>query len=558
MKMRKITKFILIITVLTLLMLPGAWAQNNQKVEIGGPKFGGTLRIGKVRRPRNLDCRWSAWGEASHLFMCEPAFIHKPTGGPWNIVPAGWVKSYTFSEDKKTLTLHIKKGITYHDGIPLDAEAVAWGYKKRIIEPELYTILWVEHPEHPEKDIKVLDKYTVQINLKYAAPDFLQQLACCACWARAAATPKGRERYGEDYGSEMAYGNGPFKVKEWVKGDHLTYVRNNDYWWAPSFAKHQGPPYLKEVTIEFIPEATTRVQMLKAGELDMLYDVPPVSYQELKENPDIKVQSALTGNDYELIFNVTNPPVDEIKVRKALSYGVKREPIIEVAFEGLAEPQHTLYTIKAYRRDTTHKVSYDPEKAKKLLEEAGWVDTDEDGVRDKDGKPLKVKLWSLTTPRDKLATQIIQQIWQEIGVKADITLYEEGTLTDKTEAGDHEALLYGHQLVSLADQRWILNPSSTHGYPHFSFSDTPKLRELINATWVATTREGLEKAMDNVINYVTDQAYRCPIARIKKTIAYNKDLQNVQIVGESYWSWLPYMHDVYWKSIYEENLKEQE
>ncbi|MFB6291582.1 MAG: ABC transporter substrate-binding protein [Candidatus Bipolaricaulia bacterium] len=551
----KKTVYLLAIVFMVSLIAVSVVAEENSKISMDDPRYGGKLVIGKASGPRNMDSRWTTWGDAAHSLKNEPMFMPIPSGGPTDITHAGWIDSYEFPKNK-TLILHLKEGVTYQDGVPLDAEAVKWGILKRLTTKKLWSAdFTVAHPENPEKDIEVVDDTTVKIHLKRPDPLLPVRLASYTAWAWASETPRARKRYGEEYGSKMAYGNGPFVFKEWVRGDHLTFERYEKYWWSPPFIDHKGPAYLKEITFRYIPEATTRIQMLKTGKLDMLFSVPPPFYQSLKDNKKFKVQSALTGKDLEVIFNVTNSPLDEIEVRKALGLAIERGPIIEVAYEGLAEPQHTLYTVKSHVRETTKRVNYDLGKAKSVLKEAGWVDRDGDGFREKDGKDLKVKLWTQGVKQKKLAAQIIQQMWKSVGVKVDITTMERGTLVSKAEAGDHEALLYSHESTARSDLRWFYNPNSTWGYPHFEYSDTQKLRDLISKTFEAQheSLESYSKAMDNLVNYVTNEYYRVPVARIKRAIAFDDGLKNVQIRGESYWSPLPLMHDVYWEHIRKEN-----
>lgn len=551
----KKTVYVLVILLLGSLIVVSAVGEEDSTASMDDPRYGGKLVIGKAYGPRNMDSRWTTWGDAAHSLKNEPMFMPRPSGGPTDITHAGWVDSYEFPENK-TLILHLKEGVTYQDGVPLDAEAVKWGLLERLTTQELWSAdLAVAHPDNPEKDIEVVDDTTVKIHLKNPDPLLPVRLASYTAWAWASETPRARERYGEEYGKKMAYGNGPFVLKEWVKGDRLTFQRYEDYSWSPPFVDHEGPAYLKEITFRYIPESTTRIQMLKTGKLDMLFSVPPPFYQELKDNKDFVVQSALTGKDLEVIFNVTNPPLDELKVRKALGLAIERGPIVEVAYEGLAEPQHTIYTVKSHASGDTERVEYDLGEAKAILEEAGWVDTDGDGFREKDGKDLAVSLWAQGVKQKKLAAQVIQQMWKSIGVKVDITTMERGTLVSKAEAGDHQALIYSHESTARSDLRWFYNPNSTWGYPHFEYSDTQELRNLISKTYEAQTKslEAYAEAMNNVVNYVTTQSYRVPIARIKRAIAFDKGLKNVQIRGESYWSPLPLMHDVYWEHIRKEN-----
>jgi len=148
--------------------------------------------------------------------------------------PGGWIESVENSPDGLVWTFRIKPGVTFHDGSPLDAEAFAWLLRERIMDPAIYSdpLMYVPDVDH----IVVVNKQTLEVRQVGQSWPELPFNMSTPSWVGAMTAPRSVERYGETYGYEMAYGDGPFELEQWVKGDHITFARNEDYWWTPSWA----------------------------------------------------------------------------------------------------------------------------------------------------------------------------------------------------------------------------------------------------------------------------------------------------------------------------------
>ncbi|MFB6290369.1 MAG: ABC transporter substrate-binding protein, partial [Candidatus Bipolaricaulia bacterium] len=300
MRMKRIAVFLVVI-LLTSICTAGVALANTQNSDKTwrSPKYGGTLTLVTVDEPTTMDTLQVTTGMYDHMYISEPPVMVTPEG---NYERAGWLKSFSMSPDEKTWTFQIKKGVKFHDGTKLDAEAFAWILKKRKKDKDIYsTPLWTV----PAENITVLDEYTLQLKQTNPNPNLYASFSS-PVWLGGMRTPKAVEKYGKDYGSAEAYGNGPFKFVEWVKGDYMKLTRNEDYDWAPTFINHQGPPYLKNVVIKYVSEKTTQIQMLKAGKADALLDVPPMYADQLKKNEDINVSTIPTTNLYTVEYNVEN------------------------------------------------------------------------------------------------------------------------------------------------------------------------------------------------------------------------------------------------------------
>lgn len=526
-------------------------------------KFGGTLTLARGWEPLSLDSLLTTYGDQAHIYISEPPFMYGPNG---EFGPAGWIESIENSPDGLIWTFHIKPGVTFHDGTPLDAEAFAWLIRKRIEDPAVYSDTFWNVPDVDH--IVVVDEYTMQIVQEGQPwPELPYQMAVPS-WCGAMRTPRAVERYGEEYGYTMAYGNGPFKLEEWIKGDHMTFVRNEGYWWTPSWAgEHADPegglyypgrPYLEKVVLKYTPEATTRVAMLKAREVDGIIEVPTAHADEIKEIPHIKLLESSSYTIRYIGYNTTKAPLNDEKVRKALNYGINREAIVQVVYFGYAEPAYSPYAATVLETPNTLLLyKYDVDKANALLTEAGWKDTDGDGIRDKDGQPLTFELWSSDETNFRKMAEMAQGMWRELGVDAVLRKFDEATLRARIEAGEHEAIVFEHEWVTKSDlYNWWFGPDYKW-YPQETGLDTPELRNLINKTYEVTTMEEVDETTDALVNYYYGHAALCALVRPENLLAIYDDIKNVipSHMGGGWWGWMPRLYDVYRQDVYEANLE---
>lgn len=505
-------------------------------------KYGGTLVLAKSFEPLSLSPLESNYGDMIHTLLSEPPLMRDPWG---NYVKAGWLESYDVSPDRKTWTFYLKEGVTFGDGEPLNAEALKWNFlerKKRGWRGRHFRFI-------PEENIKVLDEYTLQIEGTRPNPNLLFMLSTPALYG-GIQTPQSFERYGEDYGLKMAYGNGPFKLEEWVKGDHMTFVRNEDYNWAPGFANNPGPPYLKRIKFVFTPEASTRVAMLRTGEVDGIVETPFERIEEIKGMEGVKVISAAAPAAYFTALNVTKPPLNEVEVRKALAYAINRTAIAEQIFYGYATPAYSLYlSAKDELTTTKHLYEYNVSKAAELLEEAGWVDQDGDGIRERDGKDLSFSLWTSNKTEFRRTGEVLQAFWREIGADVKLQRMDEATMRDRVANNEHQATVWQHLWRGLDETKWETHPENKW-YPNQSGFEPPQ--ELIEAQETASTWEEWVKANDVLSNYVYERAPIIRLVRPKFIMAVGENFKNVR-VREGYWAGFPYFYNVYDAEVYKAN-----
>jgi len=325
-----------------------------------------------------------------------------------NIQP-GLAKSWKQLDDD-TWRFYLREGVKFHDGTTFDADAVKYNFDKWLDDPMFSMMLATRLYIESKDQIDAVDDYTVDITT-------IKPLGCL---------PGRLSNPGfvmtspdmDDYG--MPDGTGPFKFEEMSPLETLEVVRNEHYW--------GDGPKLEKLTIKTIFDASTKVMALEAGEVDLIYGVPPSEVSSLESDPDIQVFEKMLPMTTLLRVNAKKRPLSDVRVRKAINYAINKEDIVDYIYEGIGEPAKGFVSPVIYwsADDELEGYPYNPAKAEELLADAGWVDTDGDGYLDKGGKTLKVKLTyvpggGMGFPLTYEATaEAIQDQLKDVGIKVEM------------------------------------------------------------------------------------------------------------------------------------------
>ncbi len=258
--------------------------------------------------------------------------------------------------DNKNYTFFLKKGVRFHNGRELKAADVKFCFE-RALNPE------TKHPYAKDYDavgdIIVKDDYTVTFALKTVNANFLQNIA------RAGAAIYPREAV--DTLKSHPIGTGPFRFEEWVRGDRVVLVKNGDY-------HVKGLPKLDRVTFRFITDPNAVLAALKAGDIDVsLFGLGPEHVQDLLKDARFQVISGDTTNDVILSMNNSRKPYTDVRVRRAMTYGINKSDVLKGAMFGMGKILGTnVDPLNPYYVDMSKAMPYDPARAKQLLAEAGY------------------------------------------------------------------------------------------------------------------------------------------------------------------------------------------
>ena len=329
----------------------------------------------------------------------------------------GLAESWEISDDDLVYTFHLRQGVKFHDGDEFNADAVLTWYNSilegaegsqydatQMVYIKDFITVWIDK-------VEALDEYTVQMTLPKPYAPLLANLAIPI---GGIVSPKAVAS-GLDTVAVNPSGTGAFKLarpEDWTRDSQMVLEANPDYW--------GGAPKVDQLIIKVIPEGSTRLQHVEAGEIDVAWALNPEDVEKARANPDLVVVEDAGLNTNCIVLNVTKDPFTSKEVRQALNYAVNKEELSEGLYNGNMVPAGGVLPPVdwAYNPDLK-SYPYDPEKAKELLAEAGYDESN----------PLTFTLMAYTIPRgynpvgDRLATAI-QEYWSEVGVKADIQTEE--------------------------------------------------------------------------------------------------------------------------------------
>lgn len=267
--------------------------------------------------------------------------------------------------------------------------------------------------------------------------------------------------------SKYVVGSGPYKLDKWITGQSITLSRNDNYW-----NKKEIPNFPNKLVFKTIQDQNAAVVAAKNKETDYMFVIQPIDFVENVKNPEqfnLK-KSLVTEPTYTFIaWNNKNPLFADKNVRWALSYAIDRQSIINNIIYGMGTVVQSPVFIKSkYYNNDLKVIPYDPEKSKQMLTEAGWKDTDGDGIIDKviDGKKTDFKFTFINNnnPKRKKVMLIIIENLKQLGIQADLQEYEWTVFLDKTKKHQFDACYSAWQLsVTPEDPYQIWHSSQSQG-----------------------------------------------------------------------------------------------
>jgi len=395
------------------------------------PVKGGTITLALSAGWDVLDPAATAFTFSRQImqFIYDPLLARDPKTS--KIVP-GLAQSYNVSSDGTTITLKIRGNVKFHDGTVCDADAVAFSLN-RIQDPALKSPM-AATISGPVQSIKATDSSTVVITLKKPFAPFLDSLTQVSL---APVSPTAVQKYGKDYGSHPV-GTGPFMFQSQVPNDNVVLVRNPDYKWAPSFYQHQGAAYLDKVVIRNVPEDATRMALEQSGAIDVVYAPIVSQLPEYQNNRKFSVvQATRPGMPRSFILNTAIWPFDDPKTRQAMPYAINKEQILKSAYGNIGGVADSILTpnLFGYSKATGSTApSYDANKAKQLLADAGWK-PGSDGILVKDGKRFSITYGSQNTTSFNIQDQILQANLKAVGIDMQIQDEEQAAILDDIRRG---------------------------------------------------------------------------------------------------------------------------
>ncbi len=443
------------------------------------PRPGGTLTVITPSDISTLDPHLGH-GFSIRVFsqIFEPLFRKDEKG----VIHSNLAESWRFI-DPTHLQVTLRKGVKFHSGSELTADAVKFTYERQLNPKDRgvdsQVISMVKTP------VTVVDRYTLIIETHKPNAALIDTLS--QEMAALIQDPGEVKKWGKEFGLHPS-GTGPFKFVEWVRGQYIKLAKNPDYW--------GGAPYVDFLVYKVIPEEATRVLALESGEADVLFDTPASAIKSLRANSRIKMFRVPALRDVMVQFNALKPPTDDVRFRRALAQAINAKSIVEeIVTPDLGQLSTGAFPPTVFGNCDVGLPVYDPEKAKQAFAELGYR-LGKDGILEKDGRPLQLTLVvnPARDPRNGEVAEAIQAQLRSLGVDLKVRAYEFATYMRILAGaeGDYNLIFHGYgQPTGDADTKaqFFLSanlPPAGQNSPRFG---SPELDKVIQAAGQEMDRE---------------------------------------------------------------------
>jgi peptide/nickel transport system substrate-binding protein len=366
------------------------------------------------------------------------------------------------SGDHRTYTYHLRPDARWHDGAPVTSRDARFTYEI-IMDPRVN----VESREGWDvvERVETPDDQTIVFRLKRPYPDFVSET-----FYDESVLPEHllRDFRGERFHSAKFHhapvGSGPFRVESWTAGSHLTLVANPAY--------YGDGPYLDRIIFKFVPTENALLVQLKTGEIDMFDNANINFIGQLEVVPGIRVYRTPMLMYEHLDLNTDHPVLSDRRVRRALSYATNKQEIADRIYNGLVKvaPLDEFDVSSYYSPEAAARATYEPAKARRLLLEAGWKDTDGDGICERDGKPLKLFIAaSAGQPNRERTELVLRDQWRQVGVDLQLGNFSPTVLYGTYEDGG----ILKRGKFDVAMYAWLSSPAPSRREALYASTSIP-------------------------------------------------------------------------------------
>jgi peptide/nickel transport system substrate-binding protein len=355
-------------------------------------------------------------------FAVEPLFYYDQNGKVVNLL----AESYTVSSDGLKVDVQLRKNIKFQDGTDFNATAVKFSFDRalnpNVTVPLRSSIACLNSTE-------ITGTYSVQFNLKYPFAPFIMATSMFPI-----ISPTSYAKLGEAgiKSSLAGLGTGPFMFKEWVKGDHITFTRFNQYW--------GGPAAFDQVTWVIVPDATTREAMLLSGDLDMILSPPPTDILKLNSTAGVNVIMANSSRMLCVNIETQKGPLKDVRVRQALNYAIDKNSIVKYVLFNMGTVYNSAVPQTFFGYSPQQQYTYNVTKAKELLAAAGYPN----------GFTLKMLCPTGRYLFDTQVGEAIQSMLAQVGINVTISTPDWPTFVSELMGGNATSTTWDLTLIGYA------------------------------------------------------------------------------------------------------------
>lgn len=423
----------------------------------------------------------------------------------------------SWEQTDQALTMKLRNDVKFHDGTPFNAEAVKYVFDWYVMDGN--NIIFKSEISDIES-VEVVDEFTVKFNLKQPSAIILSALSNNAGMIM---SPASIEKYGEDL-SRNPVGTGPFMLKEAIEGDHITLVKNPDYY---LMGEDGLPlPYLDEVVISVITEDAVKVTNMQSGDVDITdYINTTTNLDVLKGNPNLEVIKTTAGDHFCIYPNHLNEALGKVEVRQAISYALDRQALCKVLTQGYGNVAPFPVSEGQWFYNDYSPYDYNPEKAKELLAAAGYPDG------------LTLKLQNISREPDNTIVQAVQAQLKQVNINVEIESLERNAWVEIYKAGSTVGELgFGRWTFPRVDAYMQINnnlgETATGNYANYRNEEFTKLMNESKSCFDTAQRKDLFAKIQKI---VLDDAANIWLYQMPRHISRNLKVQNLTTDQEGIW-----------------------
>ena len=497
---------------------------------------GGVLTVGIPVEPETLDPGDAVYVYEQFILMSifDSLLSISPEGELYPALATAWEPNEEYSE----FTFTLRDDVTFHDGTPFTAEAVKASFdhiaSESVLESGGKSLL----QDHAYVETVVVDDYTVTVKFGASYPLFLRDAA--RQWL-SISSPAALEEFGADYGRNPV-GTGPFKFVQWDAQSQIVLERNEEYNWGPEFAAHEGPAYLDQVVFRILPEAATRLTAFETGEILLAGEPPALDAIALAQAGSASIETfAQPGIPAILMINASKAPTDNINVRKAMIYAVNQDELAQTAFQDLGLPAYSVIspTTWAYDEGAANLYRYDPAEAARLLEEAGWVDADGDGIREKDGETLTID-WPDNPAWSEAFNELLIGYLAEVGFDVQYRSMDDGAAYEELLAGNYTLVYMYWTRPDPSPLRYLFHSENANGGGAWTNFINADLDAALADADTNTDEEARRQDYVAAQNIIMENALVLPMFTVNTSYLTSPSIQGFSFDLEGY----PWLYDV--------------
>jgi glutathione transport system substrate-binding protein len=442
-------------------------------------------------------------------------------------VRPGLAERWELSEDGRTYTFHLRRDVTFCDGKPFTARDVVYTINRWLDPATRSPVRW---RAGPVKEVRARDDHTVEYELTEPYGELLYQLSLFFASVVDQATV---ERLGPNFGVQGFNGTGPYCWASWTPRQELVLQRHPNYRWGPPIYRNPAPQ-VERVVWRIMPESQTRIAALQTGQADATQYIPAIAVNALRQTPTVRMSTQENYFwDHFLGFKVDKPVVGDPAIRLAVNQAVNRNAIVQAVWFGTATPADAYLNpnTAGFDAEAAKLVPrYDPEAARRTLDEAGWR-MGPDNVRAKDGQRASFLVYAINTQVGRTYLEAIQADLRRVGIEMRIQLWDATVGWGRLATQEFDAFIMSYPYVTATDGFSLYFDSRNRPTPNRMNWNDPATDQALERAKTALDPAVRLAAIAEAQRIVARNNVWVPIAREQIWVASSQRTEGVRAHG---------------------------